>query len=330
MSKPVDYQSMKTAFTGKEGRKADRHRHLEWLSKAGLLTEALPYMRHHSGKTFVIKYGGHAMGDEKLSEKFARDIVLMQQVGINPVIVHGGGPQIGKMLERLRIQSAFIDGLRVTDEATVDIVEMVLAGSINKSIVSAISKSGGKAVGLCGKDANLIQAEKLMRHVKDPDSNIEKVLDLGYVGNPVAVKPDILHALAGSGYIPVIAPIGIGEQGETFNINADTVAGAVASALGASRLYLMTDVAGVLTKEKELIESMTVDQAKSYFQDGTISGGMIPKLETCIHAVDAGVEGAVILDGRVPHVLLLETFTEGGVGTFVHQTHKLPPKPQIS
>lgn len=330
MSKPVDYQSMKSSFTAKEGRKADRHRHLEWLSKAGLLTEALPYMRHYSGKTFVIKYGGHAMGDEKLSEMFARDIVLMQQVGINPVIVHGGGPQIGKMLDRLRIQSAFIDGLRVTDEATVDIVEMVLAGSINKSIVSAISKAGGKAVGLCGKDASLIRAEKLMRKVKDPDSNIEKVLDLGYVGDPTSVQPDILHALAGSGYIPVIAPIGLGENGETYNINADTVAGAVASALGASRLYLMTDVAGVLNKDKELISSLTNEQAKGYFDDGTISGGMIPKLETCMNATSAGVEGSVILDGRVPHVLLLETFTEGGVGTLVYREGVEPSKPHLS
>lgn len=300
--------------------KREKTRHLEWLAKAGILTEALPFMRRHSGKTFVIKYGGHAMGDEKLADMFARDIVLLRQVGINPVVVHGGGPQIAKMLDRLRIQSTFVDGLRVTDAATVDIVEMVLAGSINKSIVSNIGACGGMAIGLCGKDGGLIRARKLVRTQKDPDSNIEKVLDLGFVGEPTHVNTAVLDAVSKAGLIPVIAPIGMGDQGETYNINADTAAGAIASALGASRLYLMTDVAGVLNKDKQLIPDMTVDEARTYFQDGTISGGMIPKLETCIHAVESGVEGACILDGRMPHVLLLEIFTEAGIGTLVSNT----------
>ena len=300
--------------------KREKTRHLEWLSKAGILTEALPFMRRHNGKTFVIKYGGHAMGDEKLADKFARDIVLLRQVGSNPVVVHGGGPQIAKMLERLRSQSTFIDGLRVSDEATVDIVEMVLAGSINKSIVSNIGSAGGMAIGLSGKDGGLIRAKKLVRTQKDPDSHIEKVLDLGFVGEPYQVNTEVIDAVSNAGLIPVIAPIGMGENGETYNINADTAAGAIASALGAARLYLMTDVAGVLNKDKQLIPDMTVADARTYFSDGTISGGMIPKLETCINAVQSGVEGACILDGRMPHVLLLEIFTEAGIGTMVSDT----------
>jgi acetylglutamate kinase len=289
----------------------------EWLAKARTLSEALPYMRRYSGRTFVIKYGGHAMGDESLGELFARDVVLLKQVGINPVVVHGGGPQIGAMLNRLKIQSSFVDGLRVTDKETVDIVEMVLSGSINKQIVSAINNQGGKAVGLSGKDANLISARKLRRTQQDTDSNIEKILDLGFVGEPYQVNPQILETFEKSDIIPVIAPIGVGRNGETYNINADTAAGAVAAALGATRLFLLTDVAGVLDKQKNLISDMSLEDARGYMTDGTISGGMIPKIETCISAVEQGVDAAVILDGRVPHALLLEIFTEGGAGTLI-------------
>jgi len=289
----------------------------EWLAKARTLSEALPYMRRYSGRTFVIKYGGHAMGDESLGELFARDVVLLKQVGINPVVVHGGGPQIGAMLNRLKIQSSFVDGLRVTDKETVDIVEMVLSGSINKQIVSAINNQGGKAVGLSGKDANLISARKLRRTQQDTDSNIEKILDLGFVGEPYQVNPQILETFEKSDIIPVIAPIGVGRNGETYNINADTAAGAVAAALGATRLFLLTDVAGVLDKQKNLISDMSLEAARGYMTDGTISGGMIPKIETCISAVEQGVDAAVILDGRVPHALLLEIFTEGGAGTLI-------------
>jgi acetylglutamate kinase len=289
----------------------------EWLAKARTLSEALPYMRRYSGRTFVIKYGGHAMGDESLGELFARDVVLLKQVGINPVVVHGGGPQIGAMLNRLKINSSFVDGLRVTDKETVDIVEMVLSGSINKQIVSAINNQGGKAVGLSGKDANLISARKLRRTQRDTDSNIEKILDLGFVGEPYQVNPQILETFEESDIIPVIAPIGVGRNGETYNINADTAAGAVAAALGATRLFLLTDVAGVLDKQKNLISDMSLEDARGYMTDGTISGGMIPKIETCISAVEQGVDAAVILDGRVPHALLLEIFTEGGAGTLI-------------
>jgi acetylglutamate kinase len=289
----------------------------EWLAKARTLSEALPYMRRYSGRTFVIKYGGHAMGDESLGELFARDVVLLKQVGINPVVVHGGGPQIGAMLDRLKIKSSFVDGLRVTDKETVDIVEMVLSGSINKQIVSAINNQGGKAVGLSGKDANLISARKLRRTQRDTDSNIEKILDLGFVGEPYQVNPQILETFEKSDIIPVIAPIGVGRNGETYNINADTAAGAVAAALGATRLFLLTDVAGVLDKQKNLISDMSLEDARGYMTDGTISGGMIPKIETCISAVEQGVDAAVILDGRVPHALLLAVFTEGGAGTLI-------------
>jgi acetylglutamate kinase len=289
----------------------------EWLTKARTLSEALPYMRRYAGSTFVIKYGGHAMGDAALAELFARDIVLLKQVGINPVVVHGGGPQIGQMLDRLKIQSSFIDGLRVTDKATVEVVEMVLAGSINKQIVAAINGAGGRAVGLSGKDSNLITARRLERVHRDPDSHIEKVLDLGFVGEPHKVNPEILNALAKSDIIPVIAPVGFDEKGDTYNINADTAAGAVAAELKAARFFLLTDVAGVLDKDKKLIDTMTLDQARGAIADGTASGGMIPKIETCVDAVEKGVEAAVILDGRVPHALLLEIFTEGGVGTLI-------------
>jgi len=289
----------------------------EWLAKAGLLTEALPYMRQHAGKVIVVKYGGHAMGDAALSEAFARDIVLLKQVGLNPVIVHGGGPQIGSMLKRLEIESEFVDGLRVTDAATVEIVEMVLSGRINKGIVAAITAAGGKAVGLSGKDGGLIAARKLTRVNKDQNSGIEKVLDLGFVGEPTRVDPQVLEIFARSDFIPVIAPIGLGEDGQTYNINADTVSGAVAIAAQASRLLLLTDVEGVLDKAGDLIKEMTVGDAHDRMADGTLTGGMIPKVETCIQAIEGGVGAAVIVDGRAPHATLLEIFTAHGSGTMI-------------
>ncbi len=289
-----------------------------YLAKAKTLSEALPYMRRYSGRTFVIKYGGHAMGDEELSRQFARDVVLLQQVGIHPIVVHGGGPQIGAMLERLKVKSSFVDGLRVTDKATVEIVEMVLSGSINKDIVRQIFEAGGIAIGLSGKDGGLIEARKLQRTVKDEGSNIERVLDLGFVGEPTVVRRHMLNMLEKADIIPVIAPIGHGAAGETFNINADTAAGAVAAAVQATRLLLLTDVVGVLDKNKRLVPELSVNKAQELIADGTISGGMIPKVETCIEAVQSGVEAAVIIDGRVPHALLLEIFTEHGVGTLIH------------
>ncbi len=288
-----------------------------WLRTAETITEALPFMRRYAGKTFVIKYGGHAMGDAELAEIFARDIVLMKQVGIHPVVVHGGGPQIGRMLERLAVKSEFVDGLRITDADTVGIVEMVLSGNINKQIVTAINKAGGTAIGLSGKDGDLIRASKLRRTCRDQGSNIEKILDLGFVGEPREVNPQILTSLEQSGMIPVIAPIGVGNGGETYNINADTVAGAVASAIGATRLLLLTDVAGVMDQGGAQLTDLTSAQVRELMADGTVTGGMIPKLETCLGALDNGVEATVILDGRLPHVLLLEIFTERGVGTLI-------------
>ena len=289
----------------------------ELLAKAGVLAEALPYMRQFNGRRFVIKYGGHAMGDTALASAFARDIVLLKQVGIEPVIVHGGGPQIGAMLERLKIKSEFIDGLRVTDEATVEIVEMVLSGSINKQIVSAINAAGGRAVGLSGKDGGLMSVRKLRRTRRETDSNIEKILDLGFVGEPSRVDPELLNTLTKSDIIPVIAPIGIGDDGATYNVNADTAAGAIASALEATRLLMLTDVTGVMDKDGELIADMGVDHARQLIADGTISGGMIPKVETCIDAVEKDVEASVIMDGRAAHSLLIEIFTEHGLGTAI-------------
>ena len=290
-----------------------------WLRTARTITEALPFMRRYAGRTFVIKYGGHAMGDESLAGVFANDIVLLKQVGIHPVVVHGGGPQIGQMLERLKIKSEFIDGLRVTDAETVEIVEMVLSGAINKQIVSAINAAGGTAIGISGKDGGLIQASKLRRTLRDENSNIEKILDLGFVGEPQQINPQILTSLEQSGMIPVIAPIGAGAKGETYNINADTVAGAIAAAVGASRLLLLTDVTGVLGKDGELLSDLTVESIRALRADGTITGGMIPKLETCVEAVSMGVDAAVILDGRVPHSMLLEIFTDRGIGTLIRR-----------
>ena len=282
-----------------------------WLRTARTISEALPYMRRYSGKSFVIKYGGHAMVDKELAEVFARDIVLLKQVGINPIVVHGGGPQINDMLKRLDIKSEFIDGLRVTDAAAMQVVEMVLAGSLNKNIVGAIQAAGGAAVGLSGRDGGLLLAKKQLMQ-KDGKS-----IDLGFVGDPETVNPQVLKTAAAGGLIPVIAPVGYGADGQTYNINADTAAGAIAAAVGASRLLLLTDVAGVLDKNSKLIENLTVAETRALMSDGTISGGMIPKLETCIEAVEHGVDAAVILDGRVPHALLLEIFTPHGVGTLV-------------
>lgn len=289
----------------------------QWLHTARTLTEALPYLKRYEGETFVIKYGGHAMGNARLADKFAKDVVLLKHAGINPIVVHGGGPQIGEMLERLQIKSDFIDGLRVTDAETVSVVEMVLSGSINKQVVHAINKAGGKAVGLSGKDGNLIKAKKITRTKRDPDSNIERILDLGFVGEPEEVNPDILGNLRRGDLIPVIAPIGVGSAGETFNINADTAAGAIAAAAKAVRMFLLTDVIGVLDKAGDLIPEVTVSSAREMIADGTISGGMIPKIETCMKSVEQGVEAAVILDGRVPHAMLLEIFTQRGVGTLI-------------
>jgi acetylglutamate kinase len=287
------------------------------LARARTLSEALPFMRRHSGATFVIKYGGHAMGEPALAQLFARDIVLLRQVGINPVVVHGGGPQIGRMLERLKIKSEFVDGLRVTDKETVDVVEMVLAGSINKEIVSAINAAGGFAVGLSGKDGNLIRAQRLRRSKRDPGSNIERILDLGLVGEPTEIDPHVIDFYDRSDITPVIAPIGVGPAGETLNVNADTAAGAIAAAVNARRLLMLTDVEGVLGKDGALITQMTASEARRLIEKGIIKGGMIPKIETCLDAVEKGVEGAVIMDGRVPHALLLELFTEHGAGTLV-------------
>jgi len=279
-----------------------------WRSTARVLVEALPYILKYDQKTIVVKYGGNAMvGGGSTAADFAQDIVLMKQTGIDPVVVHGGGPQIGAMLNKLQIKSNFINGLRVTDEAAVDVVEMVLSGSINKQIVSGINAAGGRAIGVSGKDGNLIIAKKL---VKDG-------IDLGFVGDPETVNPQVLRTIMASEIVPVIAPIGVGKAGETYNINADTVAGAVAGAMKAERLILLTDVEGVLDREKKLIQRLTVAEARTLIAEGTISGGMIPKIETAIDAVEAGVEAAVILDGRIPHVLLLELFTEHGAGTLI-------------
>jgi acetylglutamate kinase len=287
-----------------------------WRQTGRVLVEALPYILQYDQKTIVVKYGGNAMAGTG-TDDFSQDIVLMKQTGIDPVVVHGGGPQIGAMLKRLGINSTFIDGLRVTDAAAVEVVEMVLAGSINKQIVTSINAAGGRAIGLSGKDGNLVVARKLAMTRTDAATGRKEEVDLGFVGEPDKVNPEVLHAIMKSETIPVIAPIGVGPKGETFNINADTVSGAVACALKAERLILLTDVEGVLDQEKKLIPRLTLHEARALIADGTISGGMIPKIQTAIDAVEGGVKAAVILDGRIPHVLLLELFTEHGAGTLI-------------
>ena len=289
-----------------------------WLDKVATLIESLPYMKQYSGLSVVIKFGGHAMGEQASIEAFARDIVFLQQVGAKPIVVHGGGPQIGSMLARLEMESNFIDGLRVTDQQTISIVEMVLAGAINKSLVASISAAGGMSVGISGKDGNLIIAKKLSHRTKDTDSAIENLVDLGYVGIPDKVDKQVLDALLGVNMIPVVAPLGLGADGQTYNINADTAAGSIASALNASRLLMLTDVDGVLDDNGKLIPRLSTAQAKQLILNGVIKGGMIPKVETCIQAVQSGAGAAVILDGRKKHAVLVELFTEHGIGTLIH------------
>jgi acetylglutamate kinase len=284
--------------------------------QARILAEALPHLIRYDEEVVVIKFGGNAMGDEALADAFAQDIVYLKLSGINPVVVHGGGPQIGNMLKKLEIKSEFVQGLRVTDKPTVEVVEMVLAGAINKEIVSAINRQGGKAVGISGKDANLMRAKRIT-HLPDPESNLMKAVDIGYVGDPEEVNPYIVEMISKSDLIPVIAPIAFGKDGQTLNVNADTFASALAAKMKAKRLLLLTDVAGVLDKDKNLIPSLTVPEARRLIQNGTITGGMIPKIEGCIDVVEEGVEGVAIIDGRVPHCVLLELFTQHGVGTLV-------------
>jgi acetylglutamate kinase len=290
-------------------------------SQARVLAEALPYMQRYSRQTVVVKFGGHAMGDPDLAAAFAQDIVLLKQSGVNPIVVHGGGPQIAGMLKRLQLKSEFVNGLRVTDKPTVEVVEMVLSGLINKDIVTAINRQGGKAVGISGKDANLMVARKITE-MADPESNLMRAVDIGYVGDPAEVNPHIVEVISGSDLIPVIAPVGISREGETLNINADTFASALAARMKAKRLLLLTDVAGVFDKNKALIEQLSIEEAHMLIRDGVITDGMIPKVEGCIEVVEAGVEAVVILDGRVPHCVLLELFTEHGVGTLVGRKPK--------
>jgi acetylglutamate kinase len=285
--------------------------------QAEILTQALPHMLRYDDAIVVVKYGGHAMGDEPAARAFASDMVMLEQSGVNPVVVHGGGPQIGAMLNKLGIKSEFAAGLRITDKATVEIVEMVLAGSINKQIVGFINAVGGRAIGLCGKDGNMVMARKVNRSIHDPGSNIEKLIDLGFVGEPEKVDTTVLDQVLGRELIPVLAPVAQGNDGETYNVNADTFAGAIAGALKAKRLLLLTDVPGVLDKDKRLIKELKVDAIRDLIADGTITGGMIPKVETCIYALEQGVEGVVILDGQVPHAVLVELFTDHGAGTLI-------------
>jgi len=289
-----------------------------FIHKASTLVEALPYIREHAGHTIVIKYGGHAMGDQKLSESFSKDIGLIKEVGILPVIVHGGGPQIGSLLKEKNIQSKFVEGLRVTDKETVKVVEEVLANDINKQIVESINQSGGKAIGLAGNKNNLIEASKLKVQVKDSDSNIEKILDIGFVGQPTKINTDIIKNYLNDGYIPVIAPLGTDNNSNNYNINADTVAGHLAGALQASKLLLLTDVAGILNEKKKLISSLSLEDAEKIIIKDFIGGGMKPKILTCIDAMKKGVVKSTILDGRIPHSLILELFTEHGIGTQIY------------
>ena len=299
-----------------EGEEKNLRQLARWRQTGRVLVEALPFILKYAQKTIVVKYGGNAMTGTGGTDDFSQDIVLMKQTGIDPVVVHGGGPQIGAMLKKLDIQSRFVDGLRVTDQAAVEVVEMVLTGSINKQIVTAINAAGGRAVGLSGKDGNLVIARKV--ELEKTGANGEKVIeDLGFVGEPQSVNPEVLYTMMKSEIIPVIAPIGVGPRGETYNINADTVAGAVAGAVKAERLILLTDVEGVLDQDRKLISRLTASEARDLIADGTISGGMIPKIKTAIDAVESGVNAAVILDGRIPHVLLLELFTEHGAGTLI-------------
>ena len=284
----------------------------DWQLKAGTLIEALPFMRRYAGKSVVVKFGGHAMGEQAYVDSFAADMMLLRQIGALPVIVHGGGPQIGDMLARLEIESSFVNGLRVTDEATISVVEMVLSGAINKALVASIISAGGQAVGLSGKDGRLITAEKL-----NGSDTADGPVDLGFVGTPKSVDPAVITALMSAGMIPVVAPVGLGDDGKTYNINADTAAGAIAGAMGASRLLMLTDVAGVKDKEGKLLSHLTVSDARALIADGTVQGGMIPKVETCIDAVEAGAEAAVIMDGRAGHAVLVELFTEHGIGTLI-------------
>jgi acetylglutamate kinase len=281
-----------------------------------ILLQALPHMLRYDESIIVVKYGGHAMGEEASERDFARDMVLLEQSGVNPVVVHGGGPQIGAMLERLGIKSRFSGGLRVTDKATVEIVEMVLAGSINKQIVGAINAQGGRAIGLCGKDGNMITARKVTR-APGASGEVEDFVDLGYVGEPDRIDMKVLKQILGRELIPVLAPISQGADGETYNVNADTFAGAIAGALGAKRLLLLTDVPGVLDGNKNLIKELRADDIRELIADGTITGGMIPKVETCIYALERGVEGVVILDGKIPHSVLIELLTDYGAGTLI-------------
>jgi acetylglutamate kinase len=288
-------------------------------TQAETLVQALPHLQKYDQSIIVVKYGGHAMGDKAAAEDFAEDITLLELAGVKPIVVHGGGPQIGKMLDKLGIKSEFQAGLRVTDQATVEIVEMVLAGSINKQIVSWIGAEGGKAIGLCGKDGNMVVAEKARRTVRDPGSMIEKELDLGFVGEPKTVNRAILDSVLSAELIPVLAPVATGEDGATYNVNADTFAGAIAGAMGAKRLLLLTDVPGVLDKDKKLIPELTVDECRRLIADGTVTGGMIPKIETCIYAIERGVEAVVIMDGKVSHAVLLELLTDHGAGTMIRR-----------
>ena len=294
----------------------------EWLKKADFLTETLPFMKRYANKVIVIKFGGNAMGKKEYVNNFAKDIVLLQQVGMLPIVVHGGGPQIGEMLSKLKIKTEFINGLRITDAATIDVVEMVLSGVTNKSIVTAISNSGAKSVGISGKDGNLITAKRLLKVDDKSDSNVVKAVDLGYVGEPEKIDPKVINALINEKMIPVIAPVGMGLDGQTYNINADTAAGAISAAMKASRMIMLTDVSGVLDQNGNLISELTISQAEDLIKNKIVVGGMIPKLRTCIEAVLGGAEASVIMDGRMSHSLLLELFTEHGVGTIIRRDSK--------
>ncbi|MBT4989434.1 MAG: acetylglutamate kinase [Rickettsiales bacterium] len=322
----IDLKSRKKTSQSKTANsKANKTPEINFMDRASILAEALPYIQKFSGEVFVIKIGGSAMGDPKVIEEFAKDVTLLKQIGVNPIIVHGGGTQIGEMLNKLKIKSEFIDGLRVTDRQTVDIVEMVLSGSINKEIVTAINKQGGQAVGISGKDANLIIAQKLQKTRRDSDSNIEKILDLGFVGEPVTINPEILYTLDESELIPVIAPIGISKDGQTYNINADTVAGKIASSLNAYKLIVLSDVDGIYNGDK-LVNSINIAEINSLIKKKVISAGMIPKTRTCIEALENGVNSAHILNGTTPHILLVEVFTEHGVGTMINIEGNTPSK----